>query len=181
VTRVTVDTTGLEREAVLAALYNAASPHGLGFQHYDPRPMDIGWAERVINERGNDLMHVLHKLNPGTFPLPRPRVTLAFDYVYGRPLKVILMNPKVDVSIYESKHIAGLGGTVIDILRDTGNPADDAIMTLHNAVLRKQAQQEWNDLPMPYRDEILVSYRRGERPHGSCDHVIAGILFPVLN
>jgi len=178
---VTVDTAGLEREAVLAALYNAAAPRGLGFTHYDPRPMDGAWAHRVINERGNDLMHVLHKLNPHTFPVPRGRTTLAFDYVYGRPLKVMLVNPKVDVTRYNEIHAEGLAQTVLDILRDTHDPAHTDIMTLHHSNLRTAALQEWNDLPVAHRDEVLTSYRRGERPDGSVDHIIAGILFPVLH
>ncbi len=176
-----VDTTGLEREPLLAALYNAAAPRGLGFTHYDPRPMDATWAHRVINERGNDLLHVMHKLNPHTFPVPRPRVTLAFDYVYGRPLKVMPVNPRVDVTRYNEIHAEGLAQTVIGILRDTGDPMHEDIMTLHQAGLRKAAQQEWNDMPVTHQQAVLASHRRGEHPDGSFDHIIARILYPVLH
>lgn len=34
-----VDTRGLKKSAVLAALYNASKPQGLGFLHFDPVPM----------------------------------------------------------------------------------------------------------------------------------------------
>jgi hypothetical protein len=181
VKHVFVDTTGLEREAVLATLYNAASPRGMGFSHYDPRPMDIVWARRVIEERGNDLRHVLHKLAPERFGIPEPRTTLVFDYVYGRPLKVRLTDPNVEVTYFDEIHAEGLAGTVIGILRDTGDPAHGDIMALHDAGLRTAAQQEWNLLGAEHREKVLASYRRGDRPPGSMDHIIAGILWPVLN
>ena len=176
-----VDITGLPREAVLAALYNAATPRGMGFSHYDARPMDAAQALRVINERGNDLLHMVHKLNPGIFPAPKPRLTLAFDYVYGRPLKVHLVSERIDARFYDEIHGEGRAQLVVDILRSSGDPADDRIMALHHASLRREAEREWDDLPPPYREEVLASHRRGERPDGSMDHVIADILFPTVN
>ena len=179
--RVTVDTTGLPREFVLAALYNAASPRGMGFTHYDPTPMNAAWALRVINERGNDLRHVLHKLNPDIHPMPRPQVTLAFDYVYGRPLKLTIVNPIVDVTRYDEIHGDGVAETVIDIVLARHDPMDDDIMALHHACTRTAALQEWNTLPAEHREAVLASYRAGEGPPDSMDHIIAGILFPTLN
>lgn len=176
-----VDTSGLGREAVLAALYNAASPRGLGFLQYDPLPMDVAGAKRVIEVRGNDLFHVLHKLSPSVFPVPPPRTTLAFDYVYGRPLKVILVNPLIDVAVYEGIHGEGMARTALDILRGTGDPMHDDIMSLHHTNVRTAALQEWNGLPPAYRDEVLRLHRAGSRSADSLDGVIAGILFPTVN
>lgn len=39
---------GLTREQVLCALYNASKPQGLGFLHYDPKPLTIPEAKTVL-------------------------------------------------------------------------------------------------------------------------------------
>jgi len=177
-----VSTGGLERDAVLAALYNAATPRGLGFTHYDPLPMGSATAHRVIHERGNDLHHQIHKLRPEIFPAPRPRLTLAFDYVYGRPLKVNLTDAdRLNAEGYDRIHGEGRAQLVMDILRSSGDPADPRIMELHHHALRLEAQREWDALPEAYRTEVLASYRRGDRADGSMDHVIARILFPIVS
>ena len=40
---------GKSKAAILAALYNASKPLGLGFMHYDPTPMTETEAEEIIN------------------------------------------------------------------------------------------------------------------------------------
>ena len=61
-----VDTRGLKKSAVLAALYNASKPQGLGFLHFDPVPMTEEEAEEL--------------LRMGTY----------FDYLKGRVMKISL-------------------------------------------------------------------------------------------
>lgn len=61
-----VDTKGLKKPAVLAALYNASKPQGLGFLHFDPTPMTEREAEKILEN--------------GTY----------FDYLKGRIMKVDL-------------------------------------------------------------------------------------------
>lgn len=61
-----VDTKGLKKPAVLAALYNASKPQGLGFLHFDPTPMTEKEAEKILEN--------------GTY----------FDYLKGRIMKVDL-------------------------------------------------------------------------------------------
>lgn len=63
-----VDTRSLKKSAVLAALYNASKPQGLGFLHFDPVPMTEEEAEEL--------------LRMGTY----------FDYLKGRVMKVDLSN-----------------------------------------------------------------------------------------
>ena len=46
-----VDITGLDKAAVLAVLYNAAKPQGMGFLQYDPEPMTIGQAGILLVRR----------------------------------------------------------------------------------------------------------------------------------
>lgn len=43
-----VDTRGLKKSAVLAALYSASKPQGLGFLHFDPAPMTEEEAEELL-------------------------------------------------------------------------------------------------------------------------------------
>ena len=63
-----VDTRGLKKSAVLAALYNASKPQGLGFLHFDPVPMTEEEAEELL------------------------RMGAYFDYLKGRVMKVDLSN-----------------------------------------------------------------------------------------
>ncbi len=39
---------GLDKAAVLAALYNASRPQGMGFMHYDPKPMEVEEARTLL-------------------------------------------------------------------------------------------------------------------------------------
>ena len=63
-----VDTKGLKKSAVLAALYNDSKPQGLGFLHFDPAPM--------TEEEAEDLL----------------KTSTHFDYLKGRVMKVDLSN-----------------------------------------------------------------------------------------
>ena len=59
-----IDLTGLDKAEVLAALYNASRPLGMGFIHYDPAPMGKEEAAEY--------------LEGGTY----------FDYLKGRVMKI---------------------------------------------------------------------------------------------
>ena len=61
-----IDLTGKDKAAVLAALYNASQPLGMGFLHYDPTPMTRDEAADLLAEQ--------------TY----------FDYLKGRVMKVDL-------------------------------------------------------------------------------------------
>ena len=63
-----VNITGLSKAAVLAAMFNASRPQGMGFisSLSGPDSLDIEGAERIVSE------------------------TLDFDYLFGRPLKLNL-------------------------------------------------------------------------------------------
>lgn len=70
-----IDIKGLDKGAVLAALYNASQPLGMGFLHYDPAVMTA--------EEGNQ---ELSKQVTGPFSGGR----LYVDYLNGRVMKVDL-------------------------------------------------------------------------------------------
>lgn len=76
-----VDTRGIEPWRVFKALYNGASPQGVGFLHFTPEPMTEEEAKAIVG--GADT---------GDYPGGR-RSPMYFDYVKGRVMKVNLKNP----------------------------------------------------------------------------------------
>lgn len=76
-----IDITGLDKADVLAALYNASRPLGLGFLHYTPGDMPHEQAVALIGERAPH----------GSY----------FDYVQGRVIKVKLDDDSFDPWLYD--------------------------------------------------------------------------------
>ena len=73
-----ISTAGMDKAAVLAALYNAAKPLGLGRLQYDPTPMPIETAQALLK-------------SGQTY----------FDYVQGRVMKVDLSGDEFDSRLYD--------------------------------------------------------------------------------
>jgi hypothetical protein len=109
-----VDISGLDKTAVLAALYNAAKPQGMGFLHYKPEPMTVEEAEKCFVMYGARERHY-------------------FDYVFGRVLKVDLTTEKVRTDLYNRDNGEGAAERVIGILRASGTPAHPDILAIHKA------------------------------------------------
>ena len=72
-----IDISKKDKGAVLAALYNNSRPQGMGFLHYDPKPMTTAEAE-VLLARCAD-----------------------FDYLKGRVMKVDLEGDAFDPRLYD--------------------------------------------------------------------------------
>ena len=89
----TIDLTGLDKGAVLAALYNASRPLGLGFLDYNPTPMTA--------KEGTDLLQ--HQ----TY----------FDYLKGRVMKIDLSDDTLNPWLYDRDNGQGAASHVIDTLR----------------------------------------------------------------
>jgi hypothetical protein len=68
---------GKNKAAILAALYNNSRPQGMGFLHYDPKPMSEEEAAKILEESS------------------------AFDYLKGRVLKVNLSGDAFDPRLYD--------------------------------------------------------------------------------
>ncbi|MCK5014029.1 MAG: hypothetical protein KAS66_09425 [Candidatus Omnitrophica bacterium] len=66
-----------DKEDVLIALYNNARPQGLGFLHYNPKPMSRVEASTLLSQ--------------GTY----------FDYVAGRVIKVDLSKDEFSPHLYD--------------------------------------------------------------------------------
>lgn len=111
-----VDITGLSKAAVLAALFNASAPGGLGFlqAQHGPDVMTEADAQQYI-----DL---------GTSPDPGSsgRGDLRYDYLLGRPLKLDLSGDSFDPWGFDRDNGGdGSAQKVIDQLRETNQVTSD--------------------------------------------------------
>lgn len=68
---------GKDKAAVLATLYNAARPQGMGFMHYTPEPM--------TRDQAAELLKTQHY----------------FDYVQGRVMKIDLGGNELNPWLYD--------------------------------------------------------------------------------
>lgn len=103
-----VSLVGLNKAAVLAALYNAAQPQGMGFMHYDPKPMTLEEAEDLL------------------------KGTTYFDYLKGRVMKVDIRDDELDTRNYDRDNGYGTAEQVITTLRSTGSANSSIIQAVHH-------------------------------------------------
>ena len=89
---VTIDISQYKTCDVLAALYNSAKPQGMGFVHYNPRPMSATEAQSVLDDCGEPVA---------------PHFNIYFDYLAGRVMKVDVSGPELDPRLYDRDN--GLG------------------------------------------------------------------------
>ena len=90
-----IDISGLDKAAVLAALYNNSRPQGMGLLHFDPTPMSVEAAREILD-------------------IDRPPY---FDYLHGRVMKVDLDSDELDPWGYDRDLGEGAAKKVIDSLR----------------------------------------------------------------
>lgn len=102
-----VSIAGLDRVEVLMALYNASRPQGMGFMHYDPKPMSREDGERLLAK------------------------TKYFDYLQGRVMKVMIDGDEIDERLYDRDNGRGSVARVIESLRKTMDAANDAVRMQH--------------------------------------------------
>ena len=99
---------GLDKAAVLAALYNASHPLRMGFLHYDPKPMTIEEAREMIGA-GDDTTQAFGKFVHGDRQL-------YFDYLKGRVMKVDLSGDELDPRLYDRDNGQGAAARAIAAL-----------------------------------------------------------------
>lgn len=104
----TISLKGLKKAEVLAALYNASKPQGMGFIYYDSTPMKTEEAESLL-ERQTD-----------------------FDYLKGRVMKVDLSGEELDPRGYDCDNGDGAAAAAIRSLQETGNANNEAISKVHS-------------------------------------------------
>lgn len=117
-----VDIKGLDKAEVLAALYNAAKPQGMGFMHYDPKPMTVEEARKILTQYAY------------------------FDYLKGRVMKVDLNDDTFDPWGYDRDNGQGRAQEVIDSLRATGSPNNITIRAQHISATRQSIQDTRDQL-----------------------------------
>ena len=72
-----IDLTGMDKAEVLAKLYNASKPQGLGIFHYDPKSMTTEEARTLLEHN------------------------MYFDYLKGRVMKIDLRGNTLNESLYD--------------------------------------------------------------------------------
>lgn len=92
-----IDVSDIPPAELLAALYNAARPRGLGHLLYDPKPMKPEEAEQFLGEP-----------------------TAYIDYLHGRVLKVWINGRTLDPILYDRDNGLGAAQRVVDALRSPG-------------------------------------------------------------
>lgn len=98
-----VSIAGLDKANVLAALYNASRPLGMGFMHYNPSPMTCEEAQAILDGG-----------------------TTYFDYLNGRVMKLDLgSDSEIDPWLYDRDNGQGAAERAIEALRRQGPDASD--------------------------------------------------------
>ncbi len=90
----TIDLKGLDKAAVLAALYNASKAQGMGWIHFTPETMTVSEAREILDE---------YLKNNWTF-----------DYLKGRVMKVDLSKDDLSFQLYDRDNGAGAAQRAID-------------------------------------------------------------------
>lgn len=104
----TISIEGLNKADVLAALYNASKPQGMGFMQYDPKSMTRETAEEYLKS------------------------TTYFDYLKGRVMKINLSGKEFDSWAYNRDNGDGAAEKVISLLRLKGDVNSDEIKKTHD-------------------------------------------------
>lgn len=116
-TDVMIQIGNLSKASILASLYNASSPIGVGFVGAinGPVTMDDVSARDYINQRGGNLK---------------------FDYVYGRPIKVDLTGDSFDPRLYDRRNGGvGIARRIVEKLRKSNEVSSSYTHAIHNANL----------------------------------------------
>ncbi len=113
----TVSLSGLDKAAVLAALYNGSQPQGMGFAQYDPNPMTIDQAKALLAKS----------------------IDAYFDYVKGRVMKVDLSGDELDPRLYDRDNGDGSAQRIIETLRESGDVNHETVQRDHNEKAQVQA------------------------------------------
>lgn len=126
---------GLDKADVLAALYNASRPQGLGFLHYDPTPMTRDEAALILTEQAY------------------------FDYLKGRVMKLNLKDDSFNPWGYDRDNGSGSAQAAIDALRN-GSPQAPEIIAAHET---GKAEALIQASGLFFRDELDQALRQALR------------------
>lgn len=116
-----IDISNKDKAEVLAGLYNNSQPVGMGMAHYDPTPMTIEVARKILEEQTH------------------------FGYLLGRPLKITLDGNIIQVYGYNSNNGQDLAQRVISSCRNINDIGKDKLKKFETEIeeeLQKQIEQE---------------------------------------
>jgi len=102
---------GLSKAAILAALYNASRPQGMGFLNYDPTPMTEVYAQELLDGGYVD-----------------------FDYLKGRVMKINLSKDEVDTWSYNRDNGQNSRTLAIDKVAKTDEYGNFKIMRVFGKI-----------------------------------------------
>ncbi len=88
-----IDISKLDKAEVLAALYNASKPQGMGFLHFDPTPMKTEEARELLKQ-----------LN-------------YFDYLKGRVMKVEIKGDTLNPRLFDRDNGQGAAARALSNLK----------------------------------------------------------------
>ncbi len=125
--------TNLTKAAVLAVLYNAAKPQGMGFLQFDPKPMTEEQAEAILASG----------------------VTY-FDYLKGRVMKIDLSGDVESLNTRSYNRDNGLGAAerAIEALRSSGNTNDPSVSEVQKQNTLAAAQDVQRNLGTKSTSEV---------------------------
>lgn len=106
-----MDISGLDKAAVLATLYNASHPQGMGFLAYNSEPMTVEQARELLND--------------GKRPY--------FDYLQGRVMKINLSGNELDTQNYNRDNGANAAEQALAELVATGSTNTIGVQIAHRA------------------------------------------------
>lgn len=155
-----VDISGLDKAAVLAVLFNASAPGGMGFLQAGrgPSVMTVEDAEQLISQGGSQ--------DPG--PVHQP---LRYDYLFGRPLKVNLEDDEFDPWGFDRDNGgAGTAQRLIDELRSSGQVDSDELSDHRKGLLLERSAQTKEFVETPSRAEGNTFHIGGDDVAGIVTH-----------
>jgi hypothetical protein len=126
---------GLKKAAVLAALYNASKPQGMGFMHYDPTPMTEKKAEMILWEGGETY----------------------FDYLKGRVMKIDLSRDEVDTWGYNRDNGPDAAEKAVAELRKSNQVITPVIVATH----KENTRAAMSEVMANIHEESTVSVKNG--------------------
>lgn len=125
---------GLNKADVLAALYNASKALGVGFMHYNPKPMTREEAEGLLKQ------------------------TFFFDYLKGRVMHVNLVGGELDTLGYDRDNGQGAAERAIAELRQKGGLNSSNIQATHHVNTLEAAKDVKANLGGESRVESATFY-----------------------
>jgi hypothetical protein len=135
-----IDISKIAKSAVLAALYNAAKPQGMGFMHYDPTPMTPSEAAALLAQ------------------------TTSFDYLKGRVMKIDLSGNQLDPYLYDRDNGQGAAERAIKSVWGTLDVNNVQIRQQHTTATEASARdlrEHLGDKPKAYEKDGMDVFELG--------------------